>query len=104
LVFVQTTQGFLEAGYRRCRTGLNHRAFHAGTPVEIDQWRKEFLTRRAKLLYDDCYPHTRGSDHYSLYLEDPDGIKIELVGGKRNSQPNGLTISRRLYEKELGYF
>ena len=53
LVFVQTTQDFLGAGYHRCRTGLNHLAFHAGTPDEIDQWRKEFLTRRVKLLYDD---------------------------------------------------
>ncbi|WP_421409942.1 VOC family protein [Streptococcus suis] len=80
LVFVQTPQDFLEAGYHRCRTGLNHLAFHAGTPDEIDQWRKEFLTRRVKLLYDDRYPHAGGPDYYALYLEDPDGIKIELVG------------------------
>ena len=80
MVFVQTPQDFLEAGYHRCRTGLNHLAFHAGTPDDIDQWRKEFLTRRVKLLYDDRYPHAGGSDHYALYLEDPDGIKIELVG------------------------
>lgn len=83
LVFVQTPEDFLEAGYHRCRTGLNHLAFHAGTPDEIDQWRKEFLTRRVKLLYDDRYPHAGGSDHYALYLEDPDGIKIELVGEAR---------------------
>ena len=53
LVFVQTPQDFLEPGYHRCRTGLNHLAFHTGTPDDIDQWRKEFLTRRVKLLYDD---------------------------------------------------
>ncbi|HFI0645933.1 TPA: VOC family protein [Streptococcus suis] len=80
LVFVQAPEDFLEAGYHRCRIGLNHLAFHAGTPDEIDQWRKEFLTRRVKLLYDDRYPHAGGPDHYALYLEDPDGIKIELVG------------------------
>lgn len=68
LVFVQTTQDFLEAGYHRCRTGLNHLAFHVGTPDEIDQWRKEFLTRRVKLLYDDHYPHAGGPDHHALYL------------------------------------
>ena len=79
LVFVQTPHAFLEAGYHRCRTGLNHLAFHAGPPDEIDQWRKECLTRRIPLLYDDCYPHAGGPDHYALYLEDPDGIKIELV-------------------------
>ena len=80
LVFVQTPQDFLEAGYHRCRTGLNHLAFHAGTPDEIDQWRQEFLARGVKLLYDDHYPHAEGPDHYALYLEDPDRIKIELVG------------------------
>ena len=80
LVFVQTPQEFLEAGYHRCRTGLNHLAFHASTPDEIDQWRQEFLARGVKLLYDDRYPHAGGPDHYALYLEDPDGIKIELVG------------------------
>ena len=74
LVFVQTPQDFLEAGYHRCRTGLNHLAFHAGTPDDIDQWRKELLTRRVKLLYNDRYPHAGGPDHYALYLEDPDGI------------------------------
>lgn len=83
LVFVQTPEDFLEAGYHRCRTGLNHLAFHAGTPDDVDQWRKEFLTRRVKLLYDDRYPHAGGLDHYALYLEDPDGIKIELVGEAR---------------------
>lgn len=80
LVFVQTPPDFLEVGYHRCRTGLNHLAFHAGTPDDIDRWRQEFLNRRVKLLYDNRYPHAGGPDHYALYLEDPDGIKIELVG------------------------
>ncbi|HEL1593670.1 TPA: VOC family protein [Streptococcus suis] len=86
LVFVQTPEDFLEVGYHRCRTGLNHLAFHAGTPDDVDQWRKEFLTRRVKLLYDDRYPHAGGPDYYALYLEDPDGIKIELVGEERNKK------------------
>ncbi len=30
--------------------------------------------------FNDRYPYAGGSDHYALYLEDPDGIKIELVG------------------------
>ena len=34
----------------------------------------------SQLLYDDHYPHAGGPDHHALYLEDPDGIKIELVG------------------------
>ncbi|MGT2866086.1 VOC family protein [Streptococcus fryi] len=84
LVFVQTPKAFLDEEYHRCRTGLNHLAFHAGTPDDIDAWRKEFLTRRVKLLYDDKYPYASGSYH-ALYLEDPDGIKIELVANAISS-------------------
>ncbi|ESV55520.1 hypothetical protein SAG0136_10050 [Streptococcus agalactiae LMG 14747] len=80
LVFVQRPADFLEVGYHRCRIGLNHLAFHAGTPDDIDCWRQEFLNRRVKLLYDDRYPYAGGKNYYALYLEDSDGIKIELVG------------------------
>ncbi|WP_341932217.1 VOC family protein [Streptococcus pluranimalium] len=80
IVFVQTPTAFLEAGYHRCRTGLNHLAFHGGSREEIDQLRKDLLARGVKLLYDDRYPHAGGPDHYALYFEDPDGVKIEVVG------------------------
>ena len=80
IVFVQTPTAFLDAGYHRCRTGLNHLAFYGGNREEIDQLRKDLLARGVTLLYDDRYPFAGGPDHYALYCEDPDGIKIEVVG------------------------
>lgn len=80
LVFVQTLPDFLEVGYHRCRTGLNHLAFHGGSQEEINQLRQDLLEKGVKLLYDDRYPYAGGEDHYALYFEDPDGVKIEVVG------------------------
>ena len=79
IVFVQTPAEFLEAGYHRCRTGLNHLAFHGGSREDIDQLRKDLLARGVNLLYDDRYPYAGGEHHYALYFEDPDGMKIEVV-------------------------
>lgn len=80
IVFVQTPADFLEAGYHRCRTGLNHLAFYGGSRESVVQLRKDLLARGVKLLYDDRYPHAGGESHYALYCEDPDGVKIEVVG------------------------
>ncbi|MGX7776315.1 VOC family protein [Streptococcus pluranimalium] len=80
IVFVQTPTAFLDAGYHRCRTGLNHLAFHGGSREEIDQLRKDLLARDVTLLYDDRYPYAGGPEHYALYFEDPDGMKVEVVG------------------------
>lgn len=79
IVFVQTPAEFLEAGYHRCRTGLNHLAFHGGSCKQVDQLRQDLMTRGVKLLYDDRYPYAGGENHYALYFEDPDGMKIEVV-------------------------
>lgn len=79
IVFVQTPAEFLEAGYHRCRTGLNHLAFHGGSREQVDQLRQDLMTRGVKLLYDDRYPYAGGDSHYALYCEDPDGVKIEVV-------------------------
>lgn len=80
LVFVQTPTAFLEESYHRCRTGLNHLAFHGGSREQVDQLRQDLIARGVKLLYDDRYPFAGGNNHYALYFEDPDGMKIEVVG------------------------
>lgn len=86
LVFVQTSADFRDSGYHRCRTGLNHLAFHAGSASDIDCWREKCVSKDLTLLYDERYPYASGR-YYALYLQDPDGIKIELVasdGGKND--------------------
>jgi len=70
----------LAAGeHQRCRPGLNHLAFHAGTRDRVDQ-----LTRMApmhgwSLMFAHQHPHAGGPDHYAAYLENIDGYEVELV-------------------------
>lgn len=80
IVFVQTADSFLEAGYHRCRVGLNHLAFYGGSQADVDRLRDELCSRSVKLLYEDRYPYAGGENHYACYFQDPDGIKIEVVG------------------------
>ena len=79
LVFVQTNPEHSEFGYHRCRTGLNHLAFHAGSRDHVDQVTDKLRQRGATILYEDKHPHAGGSDHYAVFFEDPDRIKVELV-------------------------
>ena len=76
IVFVQVGNDFTEPRYDRRRVGLNHLAFHVAFRSDIDRLAKDVVERGSRLLYTDRYP---SSDHYAIYFEDPDGIKIELV-------------------------
>ena len=79
LVFVQTEDRFLDVSYHRCRTGLNHLAFHARSPQQVDELLYLLEERKVPLLYQDRFPHAGGKGHYALFFEDPDRMKVELV-------------------------
>jgi len=79
IVFVQVREKHKSAGYNRCRTGLNHLAFHVGTRHELELLRAELNARGVTLLYDDKYPFAGGGEHVALFCEDPNRIKVELV-------------------------
>ncbi|KHF36766.1 hypothetical protein CM49_01072 [Paenibacillus sp. P1XP2] len=32
-----------------------------------------------KLLYEDRYPYAGGPEHYAVFFEDPDRIKVEFA-------------------------
>ncbi len=76
LVFVQVAEDAREPGYDRRRVGLNHVALHAGTPEQVEQLVHDL---GVPLLYADRHPYAGGPNHYAAYVEDPDGIKVELV-------------------------
>lgn len=59
--------------------GVNHVAFHAGTAAEVDRLTAELRERGGRILYADRHPHAGGPQHYALFCEDPDGLKVELV-------------------------
>ena len=67
--------------FDRRAAGLNHVAFHAASREQVDDLTRRIREREdASLLYEDRYPFAGG--YYALYCEDPEGVKIEVVGPK----------------------
>lgn len=79
IVFVQTEERFLDVPYHRCGVGLNHLAFHADSRQHVDEMTETLNNKGINILYKDKHPFAGGADHYALYFEDPDRIKVELV-------------------------
>ncbi|GGN54560.1 hypothetical protein GCM10010112_04420 [Actinoplanes lobatus] len=63
----------------RLRPGLNHLAFHAGPPDEVDRLATTAPAHGWSPLFADRYPHAGGADCYAAYLEDPWDYEVELV-------------------------
>ncbi len=63
----------------RLRPGLNHLAFHAGTPAEVEALVHQAGHRGWRLLFPDKHPYAAGPDYYAAYLENADGFEVELV-------------------------
>lgn len=79
LVFVQAEPEYLNVPYHRCRPGLNHLAFHAGSKEHVDRMTQVLRERGVTILYEDRHPHVGGLESYAVFFEDPDRIKVELV-------------------------
>ncbi len=79
IVLVQTEPEYLDAPFHRRRTGLNHLAFHARSRRQVDDVTRELRKRGTVILYEDTFPFSGGPNHYAVYFEDPDRIKVELV-------------------------
>ncbi|PYZ97677.1 hypothetical protein CR205_03530 [Alteribacter lacisalsi] len=79
LVFVQTEERFLDVPYHRCRTGLNHLAFHGRNRDQVDEITSRLRDQGVSILYPDRHPFAGGDEYYAVYFEDPDRIKVELV-------------------------
>jgi catechol 2,3-dioxygenase-like lactoylglutathione lyase family enzyme len=65
--------------HERRRPGLNHLAFHAGTPAEVDAVAADVQGHGWRLLFADRHPWAGGQTHYAAYLENSDGFEVELV-------------------------
>ncbi|MEZ0118906.1 UNVERIFIED_ORG: catechol 2,3-dioxygenase-like lactoylglutathione lyase family enzyme [Heyndrickxia coagulans] len=79
IVFVQAEEKYRDMPYHRCRVGLNHLAFHASSRKQVDEMTKKLQQRNVKILYADKHPFAGGKDHYAVYFEDPDRIKVEFT-------------------------
>nr|WP_169794257.1 VOC family protein [Alicyclobacillus shizuokensis] len=79
LVFVQVADPYKEPSFHRRRVGLNHLAFHAASRAQVDQITHDLRARGVRILYEDRHPYAGGTNHYAVFFEDPDRIKVEVV-------------------------
>ncbi len=79
IVFVQTAPKNMDIKYHRCRTGLNHLAFLAHDKAEVESITEQLIQKGINILYQEKHPHAGGDDHFAVFFEDPDRIKVELV-------------------------
>lgn len=79
LVFVQTKEQFVSEGYHRGHTGLNHLAFQANSRQQVDNLAKKLEEKGIEILYRDQHPFAGGEQHYAVFFEDPDRVKVEFV-------------------------
>lgn len=67
------------AGIDRRDAGLNHLAFRVDATEEVDALTEALRARDVRILYADRHPYAGGEDHYAVFFEDPDGLKVEVV-------------------------
>ena len=65
--------------HERRRPGLNHLAFHAGSPEDLEELVSASSDHGWHLLFAEQHPFAGGQQHYAAYLEDGDGYEVELV-------------------------
>jgi catechol 2,3-dioxygenase-like lactoylglutathione lyase family enzyme len=77
IVLVQVSEP--DYHFDRQAPGLNHLAFHAASREQVDEITAGIRRREnVTVLYEDQHPYAGG--YYALYCEDPEGIKVEIVG------------------------
>lgn len=80
-IVLESGRDVVPSRHERCRPGLNHLAFHAGTRAQVDELTREALDHGFTLLFSQKHPFAGGEQHYAAYLEDAAGFEVELVSG-----------------------
>ena len=88
IVFVQTNEKYKDVPYHRSRVGLNHIAFHASSKEQVDHLTIQLERKGITILYKDRHPYAGGENHYAVFFEDPDRIKVELVAPSLQRKEN----------------
>ena len=58
--------------------GLQHLAFEATSPEDLQAAQHRLARLGASLVYDGVVPHAEGAASGGLFFTDPDGIRLEL--------------------------
>ena len=72
-------QEHVASGYHRKRIGLNHLAFKCKSRAQVDLVAKRIKGNGHSLLYEDRHPFAGGNRYYTVFFEDPDRIKLEVI-------------------------
>jgi len=80
-IVIEQSTDLSSAEHNRCRPGLNHLAFHAGSRDRVDELTRLAPSHGWSLMFADRHPHAGGPDHYAAYLQNVDGYEVELVAG-----------------------
>jgi catechol 2,3-dioxygenase-like lactoylglutathione lyase family enzyme len=70
-----------EAGHphHRYAPGLHHLAWRAGSRDEVDRLHALLVERGIKVLDPPAHYPQYSGDYYAVFIEDPDGMKLELT-------------------------
>jgi catechol 2,3-dioxygenase-like lactoylglutathione lyase family enzyme len=80
VVFVQADPRYSNYGLHRKRPGLNHLAFWAESAEQVEGLPEKLTERGIKVLYTDRAADAIGApSSYSLFFEDPDRLKVEVI-------------------------
>lgn len=80
-IVVEQSPAMTAGRHDRLRPGLNHLAFHAGTPGDVDRLVAAAPAHGWTLLFADRHPQAGGPGTYAGYLANRDGFEVELVAG-----------------------
>ncbi|KRE79574.1 VOC family protein [Arthrobacter sp. Soil763] len=78
-IVVEESSDLTGRTHRRTGPGLNHLAFHAGTPAQVDALAADAPGHGWTELFPERYPHAGGPGHFAAYLVNSDGFEVELV-------------------------
>lgn len=80
-VVIESGPDILPGRHERRRAGLNHLAFRAGTPEEVEAVVAAAVEHGWSLMFGDRHPYAGGPGRYAAYLESGEGFEVELVAG-----------------------
>jgi catechol 2,3-dioxygenase-like lactoylglutathione lyase family enzyme len=81
-IVVEESPAVMSATHNRLLPGLNHLAFHAGSPNDVETVVSQAPAHGWSLLFPERHPYAGGPDHYAAYLTEADGFEVELVATK----------------------
>lgn len=80
IVLVQSAEPHRSQGFHRRRPGLNHVALWAGPGERVLELTEQLRQRGVPILYEDRREGETGApSRWTVWFEDPDRIKVELV-------------------------